>query len=383
MRTVEIIGKFFDNHSLSIINRKLAFELAKRDDIDLYINALDTYDSQYNVASADIKELKKLMREIPQEPDIQIRHSYPPIWRWPVSEKTKILQIQPWEYRKVPFEWQYKFETFVDLVITPSQWTGKVFAEAGLNPHKVAIIPNGYSTKHFNTRSRKPNEEKYQFVFVGCAQWRKGLDVLLQAWSGIFKKEDPVKLVVKDNPAVYGDANILPQLIKLQYDTGCAEIEYIGKQVSEIDMSRLYKSSHCIVHPYRGEGFGMHIQEAMACGCFPLVSGDGPTTEFVKDAESTIKTNHILVNASDSNVMMMKPGDALTTMGGHAVASQPDVQDLALRMKEAFTQRKEGRDYTNDLFTWENVAERYAGVINSIDLEEPAIRLQTQGWRAT
>jgi len=60
MRTVEIIGKFFDNHSLSIINRKLAFELAKRDDIDLYINALDTYDSQYNVASADIKELKKL-----------------------------------------------------------------------------------------------------------------------------------------------------------------------------------------------------------------------------------------------------------------------------------------------------------------------------------
>ena len=60
MRKVEIIGKFFDNHSLAIINRKLAIGLSEIEGIDVYINALDNYDPQYNVSSSDLKILKKL-----------------------------------------------------------------------------------------------------------------------------------------------------------------------------------------------------------------------------------------------------------------------------------------------------------------------------------
>lgn len=380
MRKVEIIGKFFDNHSLAIINRKLAIGLSEIEGIDVYINALDNYDPQYNVSSSDLKVLKKLIRPIDGEPDIQIRHSYPPIWRWPVADKTKVFQIQPWEYRKVPFEWQYKFETFVDKVITPSSWTANIFADAGLRPDKIAVIPNGYDTKHFNTKHRKENE-KYTFVFVGNAQWRKGLNVLLQAWSSEFKKHENVKLIIKDNPAIYGDYKIVPQIVKLQYDTGCAEIEYIDKQLSEIDMSRMYKSSHTVVHPYRGEGFGMHIQEAMACGCFPLVTGDGPTDEFVKDHLSRITPKATVVKADDPNIMMMKPGDALTMMGGHAVTTEPDINDLIPKMRACFERNITGRDYSKELFTWETVVERYATLINSVDLDEPSARILAQGWR--
>ena len=36
------------------------------------------------------EELKKEINEI-IEADIQIRHTYPPIWRWPVHKKTKII----------------------------------------------------------------------------------------------------------------------------------------------------------------------------------------------------------------------------------------------------------------------------------------------------
>ena len=104
MRKVEIIGKFFDNHSLAIINRKLAIGLSEVDNIEVFINPLDQYDPQYNVSSTDLKALKKLMKNIDEEPDIQIRPTYPPIWKWPVSDKTKVFQIQPWEYRKLPFE---------------------------------------------------------------------------------------------------------------------------------------------------------------------------------------------------------------------------------------------------------------------------------------
>ena len=62
MRKVEIIGKFFDNHSLAIINRKLAIGLSEVDNIEVFINPLDQYDPQYNVSSTDLKALKKLKK---------------------------------------------------------------------------------------------------------------------------------------------------------------------------------------------------------------------------------------------------------------------------------------------------------------------------------
>jgi glycogen synthase len=37
-------------------------------------------------------------------------------------------------------------------------------------------------------------------------------------------------------------------------------------------MSNVFKASKVIVHPYRAEGFGMHVQEAVACGCLPIIS---------------------------------------------------------------------------------------------------------------
>ena len=52
MKQVEIIGKFYDNHSLAIINREIAIRLSDKEkypDIDLAITPMDQYDSQYKV----------------------------------------------------------------------------------------------------------------------------------------------------------------------------------------------------------------------------------------------------------------------------------------------------------------------------------------------
>ena len=126
---IEFIGKFYDNHSLTIINRNIVTKLSKK--FDVFITPLDKFDPQYKISSDAVKELKKLEAKDLKEdsPDIQIRHSYPPIWNWPVSDKTKIIYIQPWEYPKVPFEWQYKFETFADALVVPSNYIKQIFLE--------------------------------------------------------------------------------------------------------------------------------------------------------------------------------------------------------------------------------------------------------------
>ena len=185
---IDFIGKFYDNHSLSIINRNLAIKLAElHPDWEISITPLDSYDPEYRVEKNIVKQLKVLEQAETGEPDIQLRHSYPPIWQWPASDRTKVVFIQPWEYTKAPFEWQYKFETFADALIVPSKYVANVFKGAGLNPQNLYVVANGYDDQLFNIsednlESNYIDSSRFNFVYVGNAQWRKGLDILMNSW---------------------------------------------------------------------------------------------------------------------------------------------------------------------------------------------------------
>ena len=74
---IEIIGKFFDNHSLSIINRNLAIGLAAKNDV--YITPLDGFTPDAKLDKEIVKKLKTIMSKKwgKKEADLQIRHSYP------------------------------------------------------------------------------------------------------------------------------------------------------------------------------------------------------------------------------------------------------------------------------------------------------------------
>ena len=76
---IDFIGKFYDNHSLSIINRNLILKLAElHPNWEISITPLDSYDPEYRVEKNVVKQLKVLEQAETSEPDIQLRHSYPP-----------------------------------------------------------------------------------------------------------------------------------------------------------------------------------------------------------------------------------------------------------------------------------------------------------------
>lgn len=335
MKIVELIGKFFDNHSLSIVNRSLALEFAKSSDIKFFITPQDQPTPEFKLDPKTIIELQKLI--IPGlQPDIQIRHTYPPIWRWPTNPNTQIVFIQPWEFSKMPSEWSYKFEQFADLVIVPSAWVGNVYLEAGIPLDKVKIIPNGYDPTLFNLEpeeSRFFNPEFFTFVFVGNGQPRKGIDILLQAWQESFVRADRVQLVIVDHSSIYGTSNILEETVKIQYKKNCGRILYLDQEMAHADLANIYKNANVLVHPYRGEGFGMHVAEASMCGAVPLVTMGGPTDEFLDPSCAIpINTQRVVVNFADPSLFVMKPGDSLTNMGAHGWILVPDTQDLRQKM---------------------------------------------------
>lgn len=383
---VEFVGKFYDNHSLTIINRNVAIRLAKK--MDVYITPLDQFDSQYGLSSEVVGELKKLEQKDlgDQAPDIQIRHCYPPVWNWPTHAKTKVIYIQPWEYPKAPFEWQYKFETFADALIVPSNYCKEVFTKGGLRPDNCFVVPNGFNDQLFNTDKSNTkakfniDPDRFNFVYVGNSQWRKGLDLLINVWHKAFKKYDKCTLIIKDNSSIYGKNNVLNEIIKMQYKTECAEVIYLDKNVTEEEMSEIYKSSNVVVHPYRAEGFGMHVQEAMACGCLPVVPSKGPTDDFIPDEIGLkLPVQAQSINITDPGVFATKPGDAMTLMSSHTFINEPSGQHLEQALKYIYHHHNK-----QDLYkkleeipmknTWDHVTNMYEGVINEVQYRDGTVR---------
>lgn len=353
---IEFIGKFYDNQSLSIVNRKVALQLKEL--CNLNIIALDSPDSSFKVSPDEIDQLRTLEKQA-DSPDVQLRHSYPPLWMWPEHEKTKVAYIQPWEYYSIPSEWQYKFDSFADAIISPSLWNAQAYKQAGINPSKIFVVPNGYDDTIFKPTTKKTDTIK--FVYVGCNQFRKGIDVLLNSWARVTKKGDSVELIIKDTPQVYGKSNLLQDIVQLQYNARCAKITYIDESMSENEIANLYSECNFVVHPYRGEGFGMHIQEAMACGCYPIVTAGGPTDEFATGYK--IDSTRRVVNPYD--IFALKQGDSMSNMGQHRWVLEPSANSLDQHLKAAINNKQISVDVSR-LNTWKHVADKYLQVLTTI-----------------
>ena len=182
MLNIRIVSKIYDNHSLSIVTRKTVLQFIKNGYFNLSIVPLDQYNPEAQVAREELLAIKPFINKELEKVDIEIRHSYPPILSWPEDDNIKVVYIQPWEYNRVPYEWVQTFQNFADLVVTPSNWCKDVYLNAGVNPSKVKVIPNGYDENIFNldppqSENRFFDDSKFIFTFVGNAQYRKGFEI--------------------------------------------------------------------------------------------------------------------------------------------------------------------------------------------------------------
>jgi glycosyltransferase involved in cell wall biosynthesis len=216
----------------------------------------------------------------PRPAAVEVRHQWPPVFEDPGLGR--LVLIQPWEFGSIPRDWLEPLAG-VDEVWVPSAYVRDMYVGDGVPADRVHVVPNGVDLDVYRPDGparRLADDRVCTFLFVGGTIYRKGIDVLLQAFEEAFAGRDDVLLVIKDVGAgtFYSGMNVADELRRRQ--AAGAPIEVLADDLDDAGLAALYRGCDVLVHPYRGEGFAMPVLEAMACGRPVLVTGGGPTDEF-------------------------------------------------------------------------------------------------------
>ncbi len=174
------------------------------------------------------------------------------------------------ESTKIPDNWKDYLDA-ADMVIVPSRWCQSVFKKAGCD---AVVVPLGYDdtiykpVKRINKRSQNKD---FVFLHYNAFNYRKGFAEVWKAFTSEFRKDEPVKLVLKTT------LHTIPlPITKANYPN----VDIINEPYSGEQMQNLLANSDCFLFPSRGEGFGMTPLEAMATGLPTVVPNAHGITEY-------------------------------------------------------------------------------------------------------
>jgi glycosyltransferase involved in cell wall biosynthesis/Tfp pilus assembly protein PilF len=364
-------GSFLDHGSLSHINRELTAQLSPN--FNLTCAGSNIFAANAKSDPAMQRCAKTLIAKSPANVAVTVRHQWPPNWSRP--ETGALVVIQPWEYGSLPKAWVAN-EKNADEFWVPSPIVRAMYLNSGIAPEKVRVVPNGVDTERFRPGVRPlklPAKKKFKFLFVGGTIFRKGPDILLEAFAQAFTAADDVCLVVKDfgGDSFYRGQTADAAIRAIQNNPDAPEIIHLTSEISAAEMPSLYAACDCLVLPYRGEGFGMPVLEAMACGLPVIVTNGGATDSFVSaEAGWKIPSRGILLKDHVGEIPLVKNGWMLEPSKTHLVAI---LKIAASRPDECKKRGANGRAVAEKKFDWKDIAASVAHRLREL-VEMTALR---------
>ncbi len=344
-------------HSLAQVNREVCRRLVGSGvELSLVPREFDTGSPGVELPP---ELAERLNRPLGRPAEVHVRHFWPPDFQPPPAGHWVL--IQPWEYGSLPKAWGGPLQTLIDEAWVYSRFVYETYVRSGVPADRVRLVPLGIDTSLFRpgVEKRLPlrTGKKFKFLFVGGTIYRKGFDALLEAYGRAFTDQDDVCLVVKDmgGKSFYKGQTGENHLTRFREQPGAPEVEHLEQDLSAEEMPGLYAACDCLVHPYRGEGFGLPIAEAMACGLPVVVTGYGAALDYC-DGERAYLIPVQLVRSNERRV-----GDLETADYPHL--AEPDRAALAELLRQVVANPDEARargqaaaDYVRTHLTWDHTA---------------------------
>src|SRR3989344_1883867 len=140
-------------------------------------------------------------------------------------------------------------------------------------PGDYRVIPNGINTERFNPQTepiKRYLDGKFNIVFIGRLEDRKGLGFLLKAYQKIRSQTDMPRLIV------VGDGQLKKEYQNYVEKEGIRDVHFEGR-VPNYDVPAYYATARAngiyCSPAYKGESFGIVLLEAMASRA-PVIAGN-------------------------------------------------------------------------------------------------------------
>ena len=344
------------SHSWSVTMRSLVEEFSKLGS-NLYIDSINGYDMVP-------LEWHKMKRQI-DNPDIDICYTLPRNFKDRFADNSKLkLAIYNYETSVLPAVWKDSVK-HIDIALPSSQFSKKVFVDAGWPEEKCVVVPHGIRPNDYLDNRRVKNiktKKRFKFLNVSIPHYRKNIGLVVDAYYSEFTDKDDVCLILKTSlskPKYKFECNVMKEILKVQKKHGrvkryLPQVEVIKEKYDSI--IPLYNSCDCLVSASSSEGFGLPLLEAMAAGMLvaaPQVTGQA---DFLNE-ENSLKVEALEVDAPD-RYQYWKPSRGSKTF-------MPDIDSLRLSMRTAYEKKNSllaGFDpeikRTLNQFTWENAAKQ-------------------------
>lgn len=181
----------------------------------------------------------------------------------------------------LPRDWVVQCNQMNEVWV-PSNFNAATFRDSGVRV-PIHVMPLGVDPNYFNPHI-KATRFSDRFTFLTVFEWgeRKSPLEMLQTFVNEFRHDD-VLLVCKVTNAD-PHVNVHEELRKLNvFGARCGIHILYNQNLEDYLLGSLYRAADCFVLPTRGEGWGMPILEAMACGLPTIATNWSAQTDFLNE----------------------------------------------------------------------------------------------------
>lgn len=301
-------------------------------------------DQVVSLAATETALLNAALRTPRRRQEVTITNCIPTLVEPDPEADINILR-PTFETDRIPAAWLPILAKFDEIWVCAAS-NAEAFRRGGAAPERIRVVPQSVDTSLLAPQGATldlPESLRGRFVFLSVFdwQWRKGWDVLLDAYCREFPLHEGAGLLLKISRVHGADLAAIIRAVESRLASwgqslACRpDIAIWDETLTQQQMASLYRSVQAFALASRGEGWGRPYLEAMATGLPTIGTRGSGNEDFMNDGNSfLVKTKLVPV-----------PDEAVREIPVYRNHSwqEPDPDEFRGAMRRVFSQEEERR----------------------------------------